>query len=133
MFECELCYDEGMEPHVSKQSQANGCLSQIGLLSVLGCGTVLVVILTLLFPPWVKVKCQRQELLYFSTRAKVYDRTFAGFDFIFSGQKWTRTPDPNVSGQLFDSTEYDIYWPVLIGEWLVVVVGAGIWFIKSSR
>jgi hypothetical protein len=110
-------------------------LSQIGLATLVTCGTLLILSLTVLLPPWVKVKCQRQELLYFSRHVKDYERTFVGYDFLFADRKWETVGPPTApaSGQTFDVTEYRIFWPVLVGEWLVSCLAAGSLFVVLSR
>jgi hypothetical protein len=118
----------------SKVSDATGCLSQIGLAAIIGFGTMSVLAWTVLVPPWVRVTCQRQELLYSSREVKVYEATFVGYDWLLADEKWRRIAPPAVaSGQLFDATEYRICWPVLIVEWVVVGAAAGCLFVVLSR
>ena len=113
----------------------SGCLSQIGLAALVIFATLAALSLTMLVPPWVKAKCQRQGVLYYSQQVKVYERTFVGFDFLFAGRKWQRIgPTTAVgSGQTFDVTEYQILWPVLVGEWIVIMAVAGYVFVVRSR
>src|SRR6516225_5064185 len=103
---------------ISRNSTPTGCLSQIGLLTVVGLGTLSILVLTLLLPPWFRVKAQRQVALYYSVQRKVYERTFVGFDFILADRKWQTTGPPVPrAGELYDVTEYQLAWPVLIAEW----------------
>jgi hypothetical protein len=116
-------------------SRVSGWLSQIGLATLVTCGTLLILALTVSLPPWVKVKCQRQELLYFSQHVKDYERSFAGYDFLFAGPKWESQGPPiaTTPGQTFDVTEYRIFWPVLFGEWVVICLAAVSLFVVLSR
>src|SRR5262245_30999763 len=96
-------------------SPASGCLSRIGLATLVACGTLFFVTLTVLLPPWVNLRSQRRQVLYWSEQVKVYDQTFAGFDYLFAGRKWQTIGPPTVpaSEQYFDFTEFQIFWPVL--------------------
>jgi hypothetical protein len=89
----------------------------------------------MLLPPWVEVKCQRQELLYFSVHVKDYGQTFMGYEFLFADRKWETVGPPTTpaSGQTFDVTEYRIFWPLLVGEWVVICLAAGYLFLMLSR
>ena len=115
---------------------AIGCLSRIGLATLIAGGTFLALIGTLLVPPWVEAVSQRQVGLYVSHHVKVKEQHFVGYDFLFSDSKWQRTGpvSPPASGQTFDVTEHRICWPVLLAEWSVVVLGAlGLLVVLSRR
>lgn len=121
-----------------KASAPVGCLSQIGLLAVITAGTAVVLFLTVLFPPWLEVKAQRQQVLYWSQTVKEYDASFAGYHFLFADRRWqTNASSPNKlasSGQVYDVTGYRIFWGLLIAEWVVIVcAAAGLFFLLSSR
>jgi hypothetical protein len=112
-----------------------GVFSQIGLFAVVACGTLAVLALTVCVPPWVKVDSQRRQILYWSERVKVYGRSFAGYDSLFADAKWRRTGPTNPPSETyFDATEYEVLWPLLVGEWVVVLlVGAGLFSMWSRR
>jgi hypothetical protein len=118
----------------SKASLATGCLSHVGLATLIAFGTLSVLGLTVLLPPWARVRSQRQELLYFSKEVQVYEKTFAGYDWLFAESKWqTNAPRVVASGQFFDVTDYRIYWPLLVAEWVAVGLGAACLFVLLSR
>ncbi len=103
-------------------SRVSRRLRQIGWATLVTRGTWLILFLTLLLPPWVKARCQRKELLYFTLHVKDYERAFAGYDFLFAGTKWEAQEPPMLTtpGDTFDVTEYRIFWPVLVVEWVVI-------------
>jgi hypothetical protein len=105
------------------------------LFAVIAFGTLSVLALTVLVPPWVKLKTQRREVLYYSERVKVYEQTFAGYDYLMAGAKWQRTGPANASsGTYFDADEYQVFWPLLVGEWVVLLlVGGGLFIVVSRR
>jgi hypothetical protein len=118
----------------STNSTAAGCFSQIGLLAVVAFGTLSILALTVILPPWVKVDCQRRQILYWSEQVKVHKRTFAGYDLLFADPKWQRIGPANpASDTYFDVTEYQVFWPLLVGEWIVVLMGGGVLFFVVSR
>jgi hypothetical protein len=92
-------------------------------------------LLTIALPPWREVECQRRQTLYWSERVAVRKASFAGFDWLLSGSKWTTTrnpPNPS-SDSLFESHEFEIHRPVLAVEWLLLVTLAGTVWYKISR
>jgi hypothetical protein len=107
-------------------SRVSRRLRQIGLATLVTRGTCLMLFLTLLLPPWVKVRCQRKELLYFTLHVKDYERAFAGYDFLFAGAKWEAQEPPRLTtpGDTFDVTEFRIFWSVLLAEWVVICFAA---------
>jgi hypothetical protein len=112
---------------------ASGCLSQIGLAALIACGTFLIVTLTVLLPPWVAVKSQPRS--YLSDHVKEdYDQTFVGYDFLFAGPKWETLELPTTEAKdgTFDVRQYRIFWPLLVGEWVVICVAAGSLFVVLS-
>ncbi|MFO0925083.1 MAG: hypothetical protein U0905_21665 [Pirellulales bacterium] len=96
---------------------------------------LLVVLMTALLPPWTAVHCQRQQVLYSSRRVQVYETSFAGFDWILSGSKWTIKKDPpNPASEMkFDSHEFEVNRWMLVGEWLLVAVLAGVCYFRWTR
>lgn len=108
-------------------------LQALMLVSVLG---LVAVGLTCLFPPWLSVRCQRQQVLYWSEPRGVLGSSFAGFDFVLAPQKWSavKTPANPPSGELYESQEYRIFWIMLAGEWCAVMLAATVGFYwLSSR
>jgi len=94
-----------------------------------------VFVLTIFVPPWLEVHCQRRQILYWSERVKVHDRSFAGFDYLLASQKWSHTttpPNPS-SDTYFESREFTLWWPLLIAEWMMVLVAAGACYFRLSR
>ncbi len=116
---------------------ASGCLSRIGLVTIVTTGVLVLVGLTMLVPPWIKVKSQRQQVLYWSQRVKDHETSFAGYHWLLAGNEWqTEKMGPlalPASGAVFEVTEYRIYWRLLIGEWVGIVFAAVCVFIISSR
>lgn len=118
-----------MHQNSSNNAALTGCLSQIGLLVLVTSGTLLVCTLAMLMPPWVKVRCQRQQVLYWSESVEDYEVTFAGYHGLFGGREWQtgaiERPPQRSSGEHFEATEYRIFWRLLIGEWVVIGLTAG--------
>ena len=117
------------------RSLVSGLLNQIGLARLHFWGAFVIFALTVLPPPWLKVKCQRKDLLYYSGYVKDSEPTFVGYDFFFAGPKW-ESPEPPVGttpGETFVVTEYRIFWTVLLAEWVVIVLAACILFIVFSQ
>src|SRR5687768_8875104 len=105
----------------TNKSIAAGCLSHIGLFTIIGLGTLPIFALTLVVPPWVKVDCQRRQIIFTSMQTRVYKKSFAGFDYVFSSDKWERIgPKNRKPGTYFDCTEYHVHWWVLVGEWFTL-------------
>jgi hypothetical protein len=122
-------------PARNATTQSAGCLSLIGLVVVCGVIALSVLWLLSLYPPWQRVRSQRQQVLFWSTWVKDYERQFVGFDYADSEAKkqkdWPATP----SGTLFDVTEYQIDWPLLWGEWAVTcgLIAIGAYFAYKRR
>ena len=76
------------DPDRSTQSAAAGCLSQFGLLVIVGVGAVSAGGLAMLLPPWVKVDCQRHQVLYWSEVVEDHDSSFAGYHWLLAGKEW---------------------------------------------
>ena len=120
-----------MDKPSTKPSPASGCLSVIGLATLITCGALMTIALTVSVPPWLKVETQRREVLYFSEHVKDYEQTFVGYDSLFASSKWQSTGPtaPRAPGQYFDVTEYRIWWPLLTGEWFVIACVASVLFV----
>ncbi len=116
-------------------SRVSRRLRRIRLATLVTRGTWLILFLTLLLPPWVKARCQRKELLYFTLHVKDYERAFAGYDFLFAGSKWEAQEPPMLTtpGETFDVTEYRIFWSVLLCEWVVICFAAVCLLVVLSR
>jgi len=110
-------------------------LGRFGLGVLISMATLLPLGLTIAFPPWDRLECQRRQILYWSEISKVEARSFAGFDFLFSRDKWRRVQNPPApsSDTYFQSKEYAINWLVLAIEWLAVFAFAILSYIKISR
>lgn len=110
-------------------------LGRFGLGVLVFLATLLPLGLTLAFPPWDQLECQRRQILYWSEISTVEDRSFAGFDFLFSREKWSRVQNPPSpsSDTYFQSREYAINWFVLIMEWIAVFAIAIVGYVKVSR
>jgi hypothetical protein len=63
------------------------------------------------------------------------EMSFAGYDSLFATRKWHSDgpSTPRSSEQVYVSTEYRIFWPVLIGEWVLILLAAGSLFFVLSR
>ena len=110
-------------------------LGVFGLTVIQGALIVACLALTILVPPWSEIHCQRRQTLYWSERIEVRNSSFAGFDFLFSGEKWTmiKTP-PNPSSEMkFESKEYGLCWPLLVCEWAVVLTVGGVSYYRLTR
>ena len=104
--------------------------------AAVGCGSLLValgiIIPTILFPPWLEVRTERREVLYWSEHVKDLHSSFAGFDYLLSAEKRQekdiRRFDYATYGWAkyghFEVTVYRIFWPMIVGEWLFLGVGA---------
>lgn len=116
-------------------SRVSRRLRQIRLATLVTRSTWLILLLTLLLPPWVKARCQRKDLLYFTLHVKDYERAFAGYDFLFAESKWEAQEPPVLMtpGEKFDVTEYRIFWPVLLCEWVVICLAAVCLLVVLSR
>ncbi len=113
-------------PSVVETSPPMKSLSAIGLavLMMLAMGPFLIG--TLVFPPWLERDVLRQRVLINTRLVEVKSSKFAGFDYVFSRDKWhaDRTPDSMVSGATFQSHEFVISKPILIAEWMgILIVG----------
>jgi hypothetical protein len=124
-----------MNHNNAEPSAVSACLSQIGLAALIAFGTASFVVVTALLPPWVEVKTQRQQTLWFTQHVKDHQQRFAGYDVLFAGAKWERVESPRqrASGDFYDATEYRICWPVLVGEWVVLGLSALTAFVVLSR
>lgn len=109
---------------------------QFGLVVAIVLATLPFLLLTIAIPPWREVDCQRRQTLYWSERKVIRKARFAGFDSLFSASKWTSTknpPQPN-SDTLFESHEFEIHRPLLVGEWLLLTgLAATAWYRLSRR
>lgn len=113
---------------------ATGCFTEIGVFAVVAFCTLLVLGLTALVPPWVRVECQRRQVLYWSEQVQVYSRSFAGYDWLFAGPNWQRVPESGPRSEAyFDAVEYQVFWPVLLAEWVVILVLAGVAYVAVFR
>lgn len=112
-----------------------GILGRFGLATIVGLFLVVPFSLTVLYPPWSKVDCQRRQILYWSEQTEVHSSSFAGFDFLFSTAKWHReqTPPNPSSDTYFKSIEYQIAYPVLLFEWFLLAVGGVVAYWRISR
>ena len=124
-----------MKHDATSSPQPGLVLGHFGLAVLIFLISLPVLALTILVPPWLEVHCQRRQVLYWSERKKTYETSFAGFDFILASQKWSSVktpPNPN-SETLFDSREFDVFWPLLITEWVAIIGTAGACYYKLSR
>jgi hypothetical protein len=124
-----------MDRRSTQPSDASGCFAQIGFTTIFACGTLLVLGLTILFPPWVEVRSQKRQVLYWSTHVRDYEQTFVGFDWLFADAK-SRTigpPTQPMSEQFFDVTEFRLYGPVLVAEWVAIGLVAIYLYVTLSR
>ena len=107
-------------------SQPRRVFASCGLAVLTGLTSVLLIALTILFPPWLEVHCERRQILFASHRVKVHETSFSGFDYIFAKSKWEVLLPKHGNGELFESVEYGLHWRLLIGEWITIVVVVGI-------
>jgi hypothetical protein len=122
-------------PPNSASNPSAGLLGRFGLATVLCLAMFFPISLTAFYPPWSKVDCKRRQTLYWSERTEIHSTSFAGFDFLFSKEKWHReqTPPNPGSDTYFESIEYQITYPVLFIEWLILL-GIGIFaYIRLSK
>ena len=127
--------DSHTTPSNSSPNPSAGLLGRFGLATVLGLAMLFPIGLTVLYPPWTKIFCQRRQILYWSEQTEIHSSSFAGFDFLFSKEKWHReqTPPNPSSDTHFESIEYQITYPVLFIEWLILF-GIGIFaYIRLSK
>jgi hypothetical protein len=110
-------------------------LGRFGLAVLVSLASLLPLGLTVAFPPWDRVECQRRQILYWSEISKVESRSFAGWDTALAKEKWSRIQNPPSpsSDTYFTSKEYAINWLVLAIEWLVILSLAVIGYIKLSQ
>jgi hypothetical protein len=114
--------------------------------ALVGCASILVavgvVVPTILFPPWLEVRTERREVLYYSEHVKDLYSSFAGFDYLLSAEKRKekdkRSFDYATYGWgkygHFEVTVYRVFWPMMVGEWLFLgVVAMGIGFDLRRR
>jgi hypothetical protein len=118
-------------------SPLSSILRQIGLTALFACGTLLVFSLTVFLPPWAKVKCERTEpgILRPSHVRMVYERTFVGYDFLLLKAKQEtleRSTQPRWDGYS-DVTEYQVFKPLLIAEWVIILLTAGCVYVVLTR
>ncbi len=101
-------------------------LSRFGLAVLCLLLASFLVAMTILYPPWVRVTCNRLMGLYISQQQEVLSSSFAGFDYLFAEEKkaatWT-PPNPG-SGTSFQSREFNVWWILLYIEWFVIFVAA---------
>ncbi len=127
-------HNQASPPTIAKNAAA-GVLGRFGLVTLLSLALLVPLGLTAFFPPWSKVECKRRQILYWSERTEVYSKSFAGFDFLLSREKWRReqsVPNPS-SDTYFDSIEYEISYPILLIEWLVLLGIAIFAYIRLAR
>jgi hypothetical protein len=111
-----------------------------------GCASLFVavgiIVTTILFPPWLEVRTERRELLYYSEHVEDLYSSFAGFDYLLSAEKWKERDKRRFDyatygwGKYghFEVTVYRVFWPMIVGEWLFLGVGAvGIGFALRRR
>lgn len=121
-----------MKHDTPASSQPRSLLAPCGSVVLIGLLSALLISLTVLFPPWLEVHCERRQVLFVSHRVKVHETSFAGFDYIFAKSKWEILLPKHGSGEHFESVEFDLYWPLLVGEWVAVIAVAGICYIALS-
>jgi hypothetical protein len=103
---------------------------------------VSIIVPTILFPPWLEVRTERREVLFYFEHVEDLHSSFAGFDYLLSAEKWKendkRRFDYATYGWAkyghFEVTVYRVFWPLLVGEWLFLgVVAMGIGFALRRR
>ena len=116
-------------------SPTGRALGHFGLAVLVALMALPLLAVTALVPPWIEVHCQRRQILYWSERTKLHATSFAGFDFLFSGQKWssTKVPPNPPSDTYFDSKEFSVHRGLLATEWGAIVVAAAIAYYKLAR
>lgn len=122
-------------PPTIATNSAAGILGRFGLVMLLSLALLVPLGLTAFFPPWSKVECKRRQILYWSERTEVYSKSFAGFDFLLSSEKWHReqsVPNPS-SDTYFESIEYEISYPILLIEWLILLAIALFAYIRLAK
>ncbi|HQR42489.1 MAG TPA: hypothetical protein PLX97_07385 [Gemmatales bacterium] len=116
--------------------------SSQGCFGVVGVGVVSIVVgiivwwLLYQYPPWIKAKSQYQQVLYWSKWVKDHETQFVGYDHINSvAKQQVIKPAIRASGQLFDVTEYRIFWPLLWIEWAVLcgLIGSCFHYMARNR
>lgn len=127
--------DTNSSPTTTSPNPVPGLLGRFGLATMLGFATLIPLVLTLLVPPWSKVDCQRRQTLYWSERREIHSIHFAGFDFLFAKEKWSReqTPPHPSSDTFFRSIEYQISYPVLLVEWTIVIAIGIFAYVRLAR
>lgn len=128
-----------MNEITEKNAKSLQILGRFGLATIVSLAALAVGFLCLLFPPWLAVDCERTRNkigVPASRRVEVHDQAFAGFDFVFERAKWTKTTDPiNMPGlgSRFRSSEFEIFWALLVCEWVVVTMIAATCYWRVSR
>lgn len=124
-----------MKSTVSETTEpTSNYLGHFGLATLICFITLPVFALTIFFPPWFEVHCQRREILYWSERVTIHHKSFAGFDYLLASKKWQIVkPTPVPASGLFESKEFGLAWPILFMEWIIVSVVAGICYYRISR
>lgn len=125
-----------MSPSTNRSDAVSRGFGHLGLALTVVLATLPCLLLTIAWPPWREVECQRRQTLYWSERVAVRKASFAGFDWILSASKWTSTKNPPhpSSEMLFESREFEIHKPVLAVEWLLLVTIAGtVWYQLAQR
>jgi len=119
----------------SSSTQSGVVFGRFGMAMIIFLISLPVFVLTILVPPWLEVHCQRRQILYWSERVQTYETSFAGFDFILASQKWVsvKTPPNPASDTLFDSREFAVFWPLLIAEWVAIIVSCVVSYVGLSR
>jgi hypothetical protein len=115
------------------QASASGLLSRVVMVSAIAWGALSAAFLTVVLPPCVEVKSERQEVLWWSQHVRDHDRTFVGYHFLFASRKWQTGEPTKTSCGHFDVTEHRICWPVLVGEWAVILLAAVFLIVAQPR
>jgi hypothetical protein len=126
---------------VERRSTIYPSRTAIGCFSLLVV-TTLIFLSTTLYAPWLEVRTERREVLYWHEHVKDLYSRFAGFDYLLSAEKWKEKDrkgfDFAVHGwekyDHFEVTVYRVFWQMLIGEWLLLGIGGmGIAFALRRR